>query len=213
MGRPTRPLVIAHRGASGYLPEHTLPAKALAYAMGADFLEQDIVASKDDQLIVIHDTVLDRTTDVADKYPARARADGRYYARDFTLEEMRTLNVHERVDKTGTPVYADRYPLDGERFALHTLDEELGFIAHLRTETGERVGIYPEIKHPAMHRQSGVDITRIVLETLEKHDYRDRKDPAYLQCFDDAELRRVRSEFGSGLKLVQLIGDSGQLRR
>ncbi|MDH5620361.1 MAG: glycerophosphodiester phosphodiesterase family protein, partial [Gammaproteobacteria bacterium] len=74
-----RPVVIAHRGASGHLPEHTLPAKALAYAMGADYLEQDIVATRDDRLIVVHDIHLDRVTDVAARFPGRARDDGRYY--------------------------------------------------------------------------------------------------------------------------------------
>jgi len=71
-------VVVAHRGASGYLPEHTLEAKAMAYAMGADYIEQDVVMTKDDQLIVIHDITLDRTTDVAEKFPGRARADGKH---------------------------------------------------------------------------------------------------------------------------------------
>jgi glycerophosphoryl diester phosphodiesterase len=71
-------LVIAHRGASGYLPEHTLEAKAMAYAMGADYIEQDVVMTKDDQLIVLHDITLDRTTDVDELYPDRIRTDGRF---------------------------------------------------------------------------------------------------------------------------------------
>ena len=88
-------LVIAHRGASGYLPEHTLPAKALAYAQGADFLEQDLVMTKDDRLLVLHDRYLDRVTDVATRFPQRARKDGRFYAIDFTLAEIRSLNFTE----------------------------------------------------------------------------------------------------------------------
>jgi cytochrome c biogenesis factor len=82
-------IVIAHRGASGYLPEHTLPAKAMAYAQGADYLEQDLVMTKDDQLVVLHDHYLDRVTDVAERFPQRARKDGRFYAIDFTLAEIR----------------------------------------------------------------------------------------------------------------------------
>jgi len=78
-------IVIAHRGASGYLPEHTLEAKALAYGLSTDYLEQDLVMTKDDQLIVLHDHYLDRVTDAAEKFPRRARADGRWYAIDFTL--------------------------------------------------------------------------------------------------------------------------------
>ena len=100
--------VIAHRGASGYLPEHTLPAKALAYAMGADFLEQDVVATRDDILVVLHDIHLDRVTDVAAQFPNRARADGRFYVRDFDFAEIRTLKVTERLDDEGQPVYPGR---------------------------------------------------------------------------------------------------------
>lgn len=88
-------IVIAHRGASGYLPEHTLPAKAMAYAQGADYLEQDLVMTKDDNLVVLHDHYLDRVTDVADRFPDRARKDGRYYAIDFTLDEIKSLKFTE----------------------------------------------------------------------------------------------------------------------
>lgn len=84
-------LVIAHRGASGYLPEHTIAAKAMAYAQGADFIEQDLVMSKDDHVIVLHDHHLETVTDVRDVFPGRARADGRYYVIDFTLAELRQL--------------------------------------------------------------------------------------------------------------------------
>ncbi|MEY3852675.1 MAG: hypothetical protein RI910_1655, partial [Verrucomicrobiota bacterium] len=92
----TRPLIIAHRGASGYLPEHTLAAKALAYGQGADFLEQDVVLSKDGVPVVFHDTHIDTTTDVARKFPGRQRTDGRFYALDFTIAELKQLNVAER---------------------------------------------------------------------------------------------------------------------
>ncbi|MCT7040174.1 glycerophosphodiester phosphodiesterase, partial [Salmonella enterica subsp. enterica serovar Pomona] len=91
-------VVIAHRGASGYLPEHTLPAKAMAYAQGADYLEQDLVMTKDDHLVVLHDHYLDRVTDVADRFPNRARKDGRYYAIDFTLDEIKSLKFTEGFD-------------------------------------------------------------------------------------------------------------------
>ena len=95
-GLPIRPVVIAHRGASGYLPEHTFPAKALAYSMGADYLEQDVVATSDDELVVLHDIHLDRVTNVHTLFPERHRPDGRYYVRDFALDEIRQLLVHER---------------------------------------------------------------------------------------------------------------------
>ena len=88
-------IVIAHRGASGYLPEHTLAAKSMAYAMGANYIEQDVVMTRDDVLIVMHDITLDRTTDVAEKFPDRSRGDGRFYAIDFTLKEIRSLSATE----------------------------------------------------------------------------------------------------------------------
>ena len=116
------PVVIAHRGASGYLPEHTLPAKALAFGQGADFLEQDVVLTKDDQPIVMHDIHLDTVSDVAKKFPGRNRADGRYYAIDFTLAEVRTLQAQERIDlKSGTPVFAGRFPAQGSDFRIPSL--------------------------------------------------------------------------------------------
>lgn len=87
------PIVIAHRGASGYLPEHTLAAKALAHAQGADYLEQDLVLSKDGVPVVLHDIHVDAVTDVAEKFPTRKRADGRYYAIDFTVAELKQLRV------------------------------------------------------------------------------------------------------------------------
>ena len=89
-------IVIAHRGASGYLPEHTLPAKAMAYAMHPDYLEQDVVLSKDDVPIVIHDIHLDAVTNVAELFPDRKRKDGRYYVIDYTFDELKTLRVVER---------------------------------------------------------------------------------------------------------------------
>lgn len=89
-------IVIAHRGASGYLPEHSMESKAMAYAMGAHYIEQDVVMSKDEQLLVLHDHYLDRVTNVAEIFSGRARNDGRYYAIDFTLAEIRSLSMTER---------------------------------------------------------------------------------------------------------------------
>ncbi len=203
------PLVIAHRGASAYLPEHTLEAKALAFGMGADFLEQDVVATRDDRLVVLHDLHLERVTDVAARYPARHRDDGRWYVRDFDLDELLTLGVHERRRANGRdPVWPGRFPTAAGRFRIATLDAELEMIRGLWASTGSRPGIYPEIKEPAWHRAEGVDLTVLLLETLEAHGFSRRDDPAYLQCFDADELRRVRQELGCELKLVQLLGDA-----
>jgi glycerophosphoryl diester phosphodiesterase len=202
-----RPVIIAHRGASGHLPEHTLQAKALAFAMGADYLEQDIVATRDDELIVFHDIHLDRVTDVADRFPGRMRADGRYYARDFDLAEIHTLEVHERTDSKGRQFFPKRQAFSGSDFRVHSLARELQLVADLNASGKGFAGIYPEIKEPAWHRDEGVDITALVLEELARFGYSSHSAPAYLQCFDASELRRARGEFHSRLKLVQLIGE------
>lgn len=203
-----RPVVIAHRGASGHLPEHTLPAKALAYAMGADYLEQDVVATRDDALVVLHDIHLDRVTDVARVYPGRHRSDGRYYVRDFDLADIRRLKVHERTNADGSLVYPERFSATGEVFRIQTFAEELEFVKSLRDAHGRSVGIYPEIKRPEWHREEGVDITPEFLRTLADYGYQEHSDPVYVQCFDDKELRRIRHRLGCPLKLVQLIGEN-----
>ena len=199
--------MIAHRGASGYLPEHTLPAKALAFGMGADFLEQDVVATRDDALVVLHDIHLDRVTDVAARFPTRHRSDGRYYVRDFDLSELRTLRVHERRNADGSAVFPRRFPTALGAFRIATLVEELEMIEGLRQSSGRSVGVYPEIKAPAWHREEGVDLSTLVVQALEAQGFRKRTDPVYLQCFDASELRRVRHDLDCDLSLVQLIGD------
>lgn len=203
-----RPVVIAHRGASGHAPEHTLPAKALAYAMQADYLEQDVVATRDDALVVLHDIYLDRVTNVAACFPGRARADGRYYVRDFYLPEIKTLSVHERATADGTPVYPKRYKSGGEVLRVQTFAEELQFVEALMASNGRSVGIYPEIKRPAWHREQGIDITPLFLDVLRDFGYCQHSDPVYVQCFDPSELRRIRHDLGCALKLIQLIGEN-----
>lgn len=208
-------VVIAHRGASGYLPEHTLPAKALAYAQGADYLEQDLVMTKDDHLVVLHDHYLDRTTDVAERFPHRARKDGRYYAMDFTLAEIKSLKFTEGFEiKNGKKVqiYPGRFPMGKSDFRIHTFEEEIEFIQGLNHSTGKNIGIYPEIKAPWLHRREGKDITKKTLEILKKYGYTSKKDNVYLQCFDFNELKRIKTELepkmGMDLKLIQLIAYS-----
>ena len=202
------PLVIAHRGASAYLPEHTLAAKALAHEMGADYLEQDVVASRNDELVVLHDIYLDRVTDVAERFPARARDDGRYYVRDFDLDELRSLSVWERMNADGSAVYPGRYPAKSGEFRISTFAEELEFIKDLNTNSGRQVGIYPEIKRPAWHREEGIDIAPTFLRMILDAGYENFDDAVYIQCFDFAELRRLKVEFDCPFKLVQLIGEN-----
>lgn len=206
-------IVIAHRGASGYLPEHTLAAKALAYGMKPDYLEQDVVMTKDDQLIILHDRYLDRVTDVAHKFPNRARQDGRYYAIDFTLKEIKTLRATEgfELDKNGKEkaIFPHRFPLWHSNFSIHTLQDEIELIQGLNKTLGYNIGLYTEIKAPWFHRQEGKDISAAVLKTLKSYGYTSKQSKIYVQCFDPIELKRIHStllpELKMDLKLIQLM--------
>ncbi|MCK8068859.1 glycerophosphodiester phosphodiesterase [Cobetia sp. 1CM21F] len=214
-GHGTDKVVVAHRGASGYLPEHTLAAKAMAYAQGADFLEQDVVMSKDDQLVVLHDRFLDRVTNVAEVFPERARDDGRYYAIDFTLDELRKLSFSEGFTvKDGEQVadYPERFPLGKSHFGLHTLSEEIEMIQGLNHSTGRDVGLYVEIKAPWFHQSEGKQVSRAVLETLKHYGYVAQDDNAVVQVFDPNGLKRIHDtlqpELEMDLRLVQLMGET-----
>ncbi len=199
-------IVIAHRGASAYLPEHTMEAKAMAYAMNPDYIEQDLVLSKDNVPIVIHDIYLDDVTNVTEVYPDKKREDNRYYVIDFTFNELQNLQVTERFDpKTGKQFYPNRFPKNKGSFRLHSLAQEIELIQGLNYSTGNNIGIYPEIKNPAFHHQNGKDIAKITLKTLSEYGYKTKNDKCIFQCFDAKELERVRKELKSDLFLVQLI--------
>ncbi len=202
----TKKIVIAHRGASGYLPEHTLESKAMAFGMNVNYIEQDLVLSKDNIPIVIHDIYLDDVTNVAEKYPERKRVDNRFYVIDFTYNELKELKVVERFNPiTGEQVYPNRFPKNKGTFRLHSLSEEIELIKGLNKSTGKNIGIYPEIKAPKFHQKEGKDISKIVLNILSKYGYTSKADNCILQCFNAKELERIRKEFTSNLFLVQLI--------
>lgn len=199
-------IVIAHRGASAYLPEHTLEAKAMAHAMNVDFIEQDLVLSKDDVPIVIHDIYLDDVTNVAAKFPNRKRDDNRYYVIDFTFDELKTLQVSERFNpETDEQFYPNRFPKGKGNFKLHSLQEEIELIQGLNISTKKNIGIYTEIKAPEFHQQERKNLTEIVLKVLADYGYKTKKDNCILQCFDAKELERIRKELKSDLFLVQLM--------
>jgi glycerophosphoryl diester phosphodiesterase len=202
------PLIIAHRGASGYLPEHTLAAYSLAYAQGADYLEPDLMMSADGHPVALHDRTLDAVSDVRAVFPGRARADGLHYVVDFTLAELRRLTLNERIDPTtGTMRYPQRFPADRGRFQVVTLPELIELVQGLNHSTGRRVGIYPELKAVAFHAEEGHDITATVLSILDRYGYRSADDGCIVQSFEAEPLLRLREEFGSRLALVQLLGD------
>lgn len=205
-----KPLVIAHRGAPGYLPEHTLESVTLAYAQGADFIEQDLVVTKDSKLIVLHDIHLETVTNVEQVFPTRKRQDGRYYALDFTLAELKTLIVHERQDGDGKQVFPNRYQGKGE-FHIATFEDQIELIQQLNRQFNKNIGFYPEIKSPAWHKEQGVDISQLVMAMLRKHDLDDGNKNIYVQCFDFAETQRLRNDLGAKVKLIQLIAENDWL--
>jgi glycerophosphoryl diester phosphodiesterase len=201
-------LVIAHRGASGYLPEHTLEGAAMAHAMGADYIEQDVVLTRDDRLIVLHDLYLDAVTDVAERFPGRHRADGRHYAIDFTLEEIRTLRVHDRVKADGSPAFPGRFPEDSRIFGIPTHEEEIELIQGLNRSTGRAAGLYIEPKSPAWHAGEGKDLMAAVLGLLARFGLAEAQDRVLLQSFDSDALRYARKDLHCRLRMVQLIGEN-----
>ncbi len=201
-----RPRIIAHRGASGLRPEHTLEAYDLAIAQGADFIEPDVVSTMDGVLIARHENEIGATTDVAHRFPQRKRTaviDGNtvegWFAEDFTIGELRQVRARERV-ATRARAY------DGS-FGIPTLDEILALVRQREREMGRTIGVYPETKHPTYFRSIGLPLEDRLLEVLERHGYGRAADPVFIQSFETANLRALNAR--TDLRLVQLIDERG----
>ena len=202
--------VIAHRGASGYLPEHSLAGVALAHGMNPDYIEPDVVLTRDNKAIVLHDIHLETTTNVGKVFPNRKRSDGRYYAIDFDLAEIKSLELHERSKgNNDVAVFPDRFPVGKSSFQVPTLEEEIELVLGMNKSRGVNIGVYPEIKDPAFHKKEGKDITKIVLAILDKYKASNPELKIYLQCFDLDELERIKGERGDGLELIYLLNAKG----
>ena len=218
-----RPFVIAHRGASGYVPEHTLAGYFIAIQQGADYIEPDLVISRDGALLARHENEIGGTTDVASRPEFAARKttksiDGEsisgWFTEDFTLAELKTLRVRERLP--GLRKANARY--DGA-FSIPTFDEVLELVAAADAQraaqasaTGlpppPRIGIYPETKHPSYFANLGLGFDERMLEALHRHGYDQRSDPVCLQSFEVANLKALRRR--TDLPLVQLVAPTGQ---
>ena len=200
--------IVAHRGASAYLPEHTLEGYAMGYGQGAHYIEPDLMLTSDGVPIALHDRTLDATTNVAEVFPDRAREDGLFYAVDFTLAEIKQLAVIERVNRdTRELVFPDRFPNRHGAlvFRVPTLAEVIELVQGLNVSTGRNVGIYPETKSSAWHADQGFDFEQIVLDVLSAYGYTTAADNVIVQSFEPDSLLRLR-ELGTELTLVQLIG-------
>jgi len=198
-------IVIGHRGAAGYLPEHTLAGYAYAHALGADYVEPDVVMTSDGVLICLHDIYLGPTTDVEERYPDRHRKDGRWYAADFTAAEIGTLSVHERCRDNGNPYYPGRFPVGGTRLVVPTFAEMIELVQGLNASTGRNVGISPEIKKPSWHASEGLPMEEALLAVLDQYGYSEASSPILVQSFESESLRRLRFDLGTDIPLLQAI--------
>jgi glycerophosphoryl diester phosphodiesterase len=214
-------LVIAHRGASGERPEHTIESYGLAIEEGADYIEPDLVMTRDGVLIARHENEIGGTTDVAQhpEFAARRRTqviDGEtmtgWFTEDFTVAEIKTLRARERL-----PELRPRNSAFDGRFMVPTFDE----IMQLATDTDRRrggslrIGVYPETKHPAHFAGIGLPLEQAVLDTLQRYDYAADGSPVFIQSFDPRNLRQLRGM--TPLPLVQLLehelGDLGEIAK
>ena len=195
------PLIIGHRGACGYAAENTLASAALAHAQGADLIELDVILSRDSQLVVCHDLHLDDLTDVAVRFPDRARADGLTYVLDLDWAELRMLRVGPRHDGGPAPRVFPPQP-------LASLDQHLDQLAALNRIAGRTVELYLELKSPAWHAASDRDLCAATLACLARHNLARDTDPVIVESFDPAALKRLRFEFKTKLRLTQLLGEN-----
>lgn len=200
------PIIIAHRGASGHRPEHTLEAYELAIRQGADYIEPDVVITKDGVLVARHEHRLDETTDVADKYPLlrstkRFGSDSAtgWFAEDLTLAQLRTLRARERL-----PSRSHQY--DGQ-FSVPTLDEVLALAVRMTRETGRVIGVYPETKSPTYFRSIGLPLEEKLIEALSHHWPDLSRAPVFVQSFEVGNLQRLRAT--TSVRLVQLLDAQG----
>lgn len=206
-GQP--PIVIAHRGASGERPEHTIAAYRLAIAQGADFIEPDLVLTKDGILVARHENEISETTDVADRpefadRKATKTIDGRevtgWFTEDFTLAELKTLRARERLPKLRSTEF------DG-RFDIPTFEEILTLLAEVNRGRDKPVGVYPETKHPSHFIAIGLPHEAPLLALLDRFGYRGRQAPVFIQSFEVQNLIDLRAK--SDLPLIQLMDAEG----
>ncbi len=215
-GRPLpdqdKPLVIAHRGASGYVPEHTLAAYAMAILQGADFIEPDLVITKDGHLVARHDNVLDLTTDVSSRPEFAGRkttktVDGvtvtGWFSEDFTLNEIKTLRAIERIP--GIRPANARF--DGQ-FEIPTFQEIIELVQAYEKLLDRRIGLYPETKHPTYFDRLGLPLEEPLVKVLRRNGYEGRNAQVFIQSFEINNLRKLKGM--TRIPLVQLLWIEGK---
>ena len=200
------PLVVAHRGASGYLPEHTLEAYTLAIDMGADVIEPDLISTKDGVLIARHDPNLDGSTNVSTKPEFASRkktttVDGEtqtgWFASDFTLAEIKTLGGNITSDATRPQQFNGLYK-------VVTFQEIVDLAIAKSKEKGRTIAVYPETKNPTYHRELGLPLEDRLIDIIVKAGWNSKTSPIYVQSFEPGSLKLMRSK-GLNVRLIQLI--------
>ena len=201
-----RPVIIAHRGASGYVPEHTLGSYALAITMGADYVEPDLVMTKDGHLIARHDNELGLTTNVA-SHPEFAhlqktqKVDGNevtgWFTEDFTLEDIKMLRAVERIPD----IRPGNARMD-ESFEIPTFQEIIDLVKGLQISLKKSIGIYPEIKHSSHFKKLGLPMEEVLVNTFHENGYKDSDAPVYIQSFEVNNLKELKKL--TNLRLLQL---------
>lgn len=206
------PLLIAHRGASGHVPEHTLAAYALAVLQGADYIEPDLVMSRDGHLLARHDNELGLTTTVAQRpeFAARKRTrsvDGvsleGWFSEDFTLAELKTLRAIERIPQ----LRPGNTRFDGQ-FEIPTLQEIIDLVQYLQVSERRQIGLYPETKHPTHFRQLGLPMEPALVRLLADNGYDSAAAPIFIQSFEVDNLKALSRL--TSIRLVQLLWTDGQ---
>jgi len=202
---PSSPLVIAHRGACGYLPEHTLPGYRLGAALGADYIEPDLVFTKDGHLVARHDHYLSTTTDVADRPEFAVRKtekpghDGPdWFTEDFTLAEIKTLRARQ--------AFSSRSKAADGMFEIPTFDEVIALAQTEGKKLGRTIGVYPETKKPGYFAELGYDYPRAILEALKRAGWAKPGAPVFIQSFETPVLKTLRDR--TELPLIYLIASN-----
>jgi len=202
--RENKPLVIGHRGTHGYLPAHTIEGYALAVELGADYVEPDLVMTRDGHLIARHEPNLIATTDVKDlpEFAGRKRQaviDGfpeeGWFASDFTLAEIKRLGAVQD--------FGERPQQFNGKFEIPTLEEIIDLVKRKSKEKGRVIGIYPETKHPTYHQSIGLPLEGALVEALKRAGWNRREAPVFIQSFEQANLKALRKM--TPVRLVQLV--------
>jgi len=210
--RTAAPIVIGHRGASGYRPEHTIAAYSLAIDLGADFIEPDLVSTRDRVLVARHENEISSTTDVASRPQFTARkttktVDGvsltGWFTEDFTLAELRTLRAVERI-----PDVRQENTLYDGRYQVPTFEEVLALARRASKAQGRTIGVYPETKHPSYFDGIGLSLEEPLVASLERYGYRGPKDPVFVQSFEVGNLQELATM--TKVRIVQLFGGNAR---